>query len=193
MIESIISWVSGIIFATLFATFLELLLPSSSMQKFVRVIMGLLIMLAILNPVIGFLEQAPSKQDITILAPRVKGAEVVQKSSQAVIRKRDQLVRDVYRRDLSKQMQALVMGVDGVAQASVVVECSDDQAGPMKIKRVTVSVRPGRDRNAIKKIVIAGSPSMPALQQTTITTIRSRLTELYQLRPEQILVTPMES
>ena len=192
MIEAIVSWVSGIVFATLFATFLELLLPSSSMQKFVRVIMGLLIMLAILNPVIGFLERVPGKQDVTILAPRVKGAEAVQESAQAASRKRDQLVKEVYRRDLSKQMQALVMGVEGVAQASVAVECSDDQAGPMKIKQITVSVRPGRDRNSIKKIVISGSSSTPVLQQETVTMIRSRLSELYQLRPQQILVTPME-
>ncbi|KYZ77526.1 hypothetical protein AXX12_05315 [Anaerosporomusa subterranea] len=192
MIDLVVSWVMGIVFATLFASFLELLLPSSSMQKFVRVIMGLLIMLAILNPVIGFLERAPSNSDVTALAPRLSGTAPVEEAAKAATGKRDQLIKDVYRRDLSKQMQSLVMGIEGVAQANVEVELSADQGGLTKISQVTVNVRPGATKKAVRKVVIGVAPSAPDLQQETVITIQRRLGELYQLQARQIIVKSMQ-
>jgi stage III sporulation protein AF len=193
MIDLIISWVMGIVFTTLFASFLELLLPSSSMQKFVRVIMGLLIMLAILNPVIGFLEHAPLNGDVTALAPRLSGTAPVEEAAKASTDKRDQLIKDVYRRDLAKQMHSLVMGIEGVAQANVDVELGVDQAGLTKISRVIVIVRPGAAKKAVEKVVIGISPSAPVLQQETVVAIQRRLSELYQLQAQQIIVKSMQS
>ena len=70
MIDSITVWVKGIVFVVLFASFLELLLPSNSMQRFVRVIMGLFIMLTILQPVIEIMENKWTKDLQPALATR---------------------------------------------------------------------------------------------------------------------------
>ncbi|WP_349407744.1 stage III sporulation protein AF [Pseudalkalibacillus sp. SCS-8] len=47
-------WVTNIILIILLATILELLLPSSAFQKYVKVVIGLLLIIAILNPLITF-------------------------------------------------------------------------------------------------------------------------------------------
>lgn len=193
MIELIVSWVAGIVFATLFATFLELLLPSSSMQTFVRVIMGLLIMLAILNPVMGFLERPTNSFEVAALAPRVPPAELVKEEAISVARSRERLIRDVYRRDLAKQMQSLVLGIEGVARASIQVECSDSPDSLMKIKLITVAVQPGTGRNQVRKVIIGDNPQANVLQPEVANKIQQRLAELYQLQPSQIIVKAMQS
>lgn len=48
----IYEWVTNIILIILLATILELLLPSSAFQKYVKVVIGLLLIIAILNPLI---------------------------------------------------------------------------------------------------------------------------------------------
>ncbi|WP_408006718.1 stage III sporulation protein AF [Pseudalkalibacillus sp. A8] len=45
-------WVTNIILIILLATILELLLPSNAFQKYVKVVIGLLLIIAILNPMI---------------------------------------------------------------------------------------------------------------------------------------------
>ncbi|MGI6093322.1 MAG: stage III sporulation protein AF, partial [Negativicutes bacterium] len=56
MIAFVSAWIKDIILVVLFAAFMELLLPSSSMQRFIRVIMGLFIMLTILNPALDVIQ-----------------------------------------------------------------------------------------------------------------------------------------
>lgn len=191
MIERLVSWVMGIVFTTLFAGFLELLLPASSMQKFVRVIMGLFIMLSILNPVIAFLERTTMEDNVTALAPRLPETVAVEKAAQAASGRRDQLIKAVYRQDLAKQMQALVMGVEGVAQADVIVEFSDEQSGLPRIGEITVNIRPGNKGQKAVQPVVIGPEAPPSPPPQTEALIRKRLSELYQLQTRQIIVNAM--
>jgi hypothetical protein len=62
----------------------------------------------------------------------------------------------------------------------------------MKIRQVTVVVRPGADKATVKKVVIGASPSELVLQKTTVTKIQQRLGELYQLQAHQIIVKQMD-
>ncbi|WP_257348030.1 stage III sporulation protein AF [Pseudalkalibacillus decolorationis] len=48
----IYEWITNIILIILLATVLELLLPSSAFQKYIKVVIGLLLIMAILNPLI---------------------------------------------------------------------------------------------------------------------------------------------
>ena len=56
MIELISDIVKNVAIIILLTTFLEMLLPNNSMQGFIKVVMGLFVMLAILNPVVGLLK-----------------------------------------------------------------------------------------------------------------------------------------
>lgn len=52
MIEWISSWLQNIILIVLLATFVDLLLPNSDLQKYSKMVLGLLIMLTILSPLL---------------------------------------------------------------------------------------------------------------------------------------------
>ena len=50
--DLISAWLKGIILIVLFATFMDLLLPSSSMQKYVKLVIGLIIIVTMLTPLL---------------------------------------------------------------------------------------------------------------------------------------------
>ncbi|MBU8907726.1 stage III sporulation protein AF [Desertibacillus haloalkaliphilus] len=51
--QLIIEWITNIILLILLATILELLLPNSSMQRYVKMVVGLLLLVMILNPLLS--------------------------------------------------------------------------------------------------------------------------------------------
>lgn len=190
MIAAVTDWVRNIVMVVLFASFLELLLPSSGMQRFVRVIMGLLILLAILTPVIDAL-QSRVVPEVPALAGQGGGAaDRVRQGSEAMVRERDRLALEYYRKELARQVRAVVTAVDGVADARVAVEVGQGGA----ISRVTVYVLPGlaaEDRKA--KISVGpgegarAAELKPALRDKIIRTV----CEIYQLPVEQVAVVRM--
>jgi stage III sporulation protein AF len=56
MIEYLGEWIKHIVLLILVATFFDLLLPNSSMRRYVRMVIGLLIMLLILSPLLDLLQ-----------------------------------------------------------------------------------------------------------------------------------------
>jgi stage III sporulation protein AF len=55
LIEWLTNWLKEIILVILLATFVDLLLPSSTMHRYVKVVLSLLILLTILSPVLSLL------------------------------------------------------------------------------------------------------------------------------------------
>ena len=205
VIEAVTVWVKSIIYVVLFASFLELLLPNSSMQRFIRVIMGLFILLAILNPVIGVLETKLSTDQIPALAQTggtLPDTEILTAGTQ-VAGKRNQLAQEIYARDLSKQIRAMVMAIDGVANAKVTVSVADDaQSGGKamgKINNVVVYIEPGiaADERKIDKVTIGSNTAeMPKqsnkLSPVIISKVKRMVTELYQLKSSQVEVKQIQ-
>lgn len=200
MIDSITVWVKSIIFVVLFASFLELLLPNNSMQRFIRVIMGLFIMLAILNPIINVFESRLTEAQVPALAGKAENSlfdvDILNTANQ-VAGKRNELTRELYIRDLSKQIRATVLAIDGVADASVTVTVADaaQQDAVGKIKSVTVYIEPGliAGEQKIARVVIKPDPAKAAnesdkLPQAVIDKVKRTVTELYQIKSTQVEV-----
>ncbi|WP_371369458.1 hypothetical protein SRRS_26190 [Sporomusa rhizae] len=200
MIESITLWIKSIIFVVLFASFLELLLPSNNMQRFVRVILGLFIMLAILNPVIGVIEKGLASDQLPALAARTENNLDLNILSAAnnVAGKREQIARDMYIRDLSKQIRATVLPIDGVADAKVTVSIdteSDQKSKSIgKIKNVVIYIEPGIPaERKVTKITINHSAAEVAndsekLPSALVAKVKKSISELYQIKANQIEV-----
>lgn len=55
MIEFVKNWVLNIVVAIFFIAFIEILLPTSNMKKYINMILGLLIIIVIINPIIKFM------------------------------------------------------------------------------------------------------------------------------------------
>lgn len=189
MVSAISSWLKEIIMIILFAAFLEMLLPTSNLQRFIRVIMGLLIMLAVLNPVLNLLHGSQYNNEVAATSMRLD-ISTPNVSSNTNSLEYDSMVKEIYRQQLAKQIRAVVMAVDGVADARVSVK-ADDRNAPGKIQNITVFIKQGNQGR-----ISSGSPILinsqeknnlaleAALQRKITMTVK----EIYQLRESQIEV-----
>lgn len=198
MIGMVTEWIKNIIYIVLFASFLELLLPNSSMQRFIRVIMGLLIMLAILNPVILVIGNPLSLEQSMVTiggSSGLKAAEVLNSASK-ITQTREELTRNIYCAEMAKQIKALVMTVEGVTDAGVKVELQEHRpdAKMSLINKVTIYVDTGFQRpQKIAKISIINTQENLAneLRADIIDKIKRVLMEFYGLNNRQIEVRKM--
>ena len=136
--------VRNIILIILLTTFLELIMPSSSMQRFVKVVMGLFVLIAILNPILNVIKQ---EQNLEAFIWQQEEWSPTQFNSVFEQRARLQKVNqdmlwENYRQKLESQMQFLIQSVSGVENSAVQVKLkqSNDSSNQELIKEVTVIV-----------------------------------------------------
>lgn len=188
-------WVKYIIFVVLFASFLELLLPSSSMQRFVRVIMGLFIMLAIMNPIISIIQNhlIPANQ---VPALSTNFGNSIMNDSMNMSNERERLSLELYKKELAQQMKILVMAIDGVADVHVNIEINTVKNSSIAsgIESVILYIKPGlsaKDRKvaAVSKITIGEQKDKTEDPYIDLKKrISEIVTELYQIPKEKIEV-----
>lgn len=120
--EILTEMVRNIVGIVLITTFLDMILPSSNMQRFVKVVMGLFILISLLNPILNLLDknkefevlawQYPNNgSDEQSISMKNKKLEMVNK----------ELLKDNYALRIEKQMEALVKLVDGVVVSKIKV------------------------------------------------------------------------
>ncbi|SHJ95845.1 stage III sporulation protein AF [Propionispora hippei] len=200
--EAITLWVKNIVLVVVFACFLDLLLPNNSMQRFIKVIVGLFIMLAILNPLVGFFQNKWETEAALASSTMTEGrqsGDVTTTINNTVV-EREVLAKEIYTKDLSKQIRTLVLAIQGVQEAKVAVELADEKNSKHKggISKIKIYLKPGNysgKSDTVEKIQpISVSDGEPAQRQNSQEEIRAELknriiktvTELYLLSPEQV-------
>ena len=196
MISEISAWVKGIVMVVIFATFLELLLPTSSMQRFIRVIMGLFIMLAIMNPLIAILQSSWTTAEQTVFMTVDGNQSNTWRAVNQSVENHSKITNEMYRQDVARQVRSLVMAVEGVAEARVTVE-TDTQKGPGFIRMVTIYIQPGHGSNIRKvdKVAIQkeGAEDMSQeLSDALIGKVRRAVMELMGFSSNQIAIRKLK-
>lgn len=188
MIEAITSWAKNLIFLVLFAAFLELLLPSSTMQKFLRVIVGLLIMLAILKPVITVVEHNFEWKDVPVFqAAEIKNNPNGFKQEEEN-EKRQQLALGLYQKELTRQIEATTRSIKGVAaaRAEVILDAVSGNK-PGTIKKINLQIKPEMNvRESKIEIQVKKKTEALALNTELKNKILHMVCELYQISSEKI-------
>ena len=198
LIATLTSWVKSIIFVVLFATFLELLLPSSSMQRFIRVIMGLFIMLSILNPLIDVAQNYITPTKIPVFSTHSAQSIVIMNQAKEMAGKREEMSIELYKKELAQQMRVMITTLEGVADAKVMIDMK--QSGNDKlgsgIHGIQVYVTLGMEakRGEVSKVSIGESSKPTELFTIDLENkIKKMITELYQLPKEKVEVKIVHS
>lgn len=189
MIEAVTQWVKNLIFLVLFAAFIELLLPNQSMQKFLRVVIGLLVMLAVLKPVATLFENNMQPGDLPAFnaIQEERGQNIPQQQS----RDRDWLAYSVYRRELARQMQATVETLPEVVAVRVDVTLSEekradvDQIGGIRRVIIFVKAQAVEKENKVE-VRLNKKAEEVELKAVLRNRILERVSALYQIPAEKI-------
>jgi stage III sporulation protein AF len=151
-------WLKTVITVILLATFVDLLLPSSTMQRYVRTVMSLFVLLTLLAPVVQLLQRGWDTQRLFALVQgeeaRMAAAEEAggaMPSLEAIERKADQLKaanaaqqKRLVEAQLASQMKASLQGETALQVESVTVTTSADKQNKPYIERVQVALGPAK-------------------------------------------------
>lgn len=201
--------VRNIVVIVLLTTFLDLLLPSSSMQRFVKVVMGLFILVALLNPILELLSRGQDFEVFSWQHTKMAANSSVLLGRERLNEVNEQLFRDNYRQRLEKQMETFLKLVEGAEGIQVQVTLKNEAGGRLQeglaSVRVTVNNREGGDSTEnigfIEPIRIQvgdsgeNSPAekVPRMAATreekeTVREIKQLLCQYFSLQPDQITV-----
>lgn len=190
MLEMITNWVKSLMMLVLFAAFLELILPSNTMKSFIRVVVGLLIMVAILNPMIDFFEKGFQIQSVPVF-----GKQIVDQSNINLAdtkEKKDAVVYKIYKNELENQVRVTVESLRDVAAAKVEINLkpSSEEEKNKQIQHMIVFVKPKEqpDASIVSKVDLKVKKNEPQMELKTDlkNMILRTLCEMYQLQPKEI-------
>jgi len=121
------SWITTIVAAVLITSFLEMLLPQSDLQKFVRVVLGIFIMITILNPLLKLADQNINFERVVLKASGqgMDDLENILAEGRLLKEVTGGMVDEQYSQGLKKQVRSLALLVNGVADATAQVELEE--------------------------------------------------------------------
>lgn len=141
MIEAISLWLQKIILLVLLATVLDMLLPNSSIQRYVKFVMSLLILLSMISPIIVLFQKDLSAEKIALRimnygdSSSEKGWTQLKQYSEKLVRENDEEAGRFVKGQLESLIQAKVEEQYGVKVQSVHVvidqELNKEQSYPV--------------------------------------------------------------
>jgi stage III sporulation protein AF len=93
--QIVIEWVTNILIFILFAMIIDLLLPSSNMQKYVKMVVGLILLLLMLSPILKLLSIQPDRL-ITFIIPEKGSQQEMMKNEMEMKKKEIQASQRAY-------------------------------------------------------------------------------------------------
>jgi stage III sporulation protein AF len=139
-------WVKGLIVLLLLAGCLEMLVPSGAMKKYVRMTLGLFILLAVLDPIFSFIGQ-PVAVDTLRFFDQEQGGRLptlheVMARGTALRERNESLVHEQAAAKLAAQARDAALGIAGVKQVKAQVKLTVREGG-IAISSVRLEITPG--------------------------------------------------
>ena len=142
MLDFIRQWVINIVTLVLFIVIIEMLLPGGKMKKYVNLVTGTILIIAIISPLTGL---AGKKFDFT--ASQTRSSNMLEKSQiQKDGKKLEQAqlnqIVEVYRKNIIDQLEQNAEEIEGVksAKADVIINEDYQSAAFGEIKRAYISI-----------------------------------------------------
>lgn len=149
MLEGFYGWINTIVVAIIFAAFVEMLMPSNNMKKYIKLVLGLLIMAVILEPVLQYLNKGYSLSGYSFKYTNILDSSYIKQESEAYSQKQQDSVVKLYKQNLEDKMaegiKKLVSNKDASVSVDIVDNINDKNFGD--INKVTVTLK-----DIIKKV-----------------------------------------
>lgn len=146
MIDWLSSWLREIILIILLAIFIDLLLPNSSMQRYVKVVISLFILLAIISPIISLLRSDIKLDPVSIATSasgQIQTVDSIMEEGERLNILNEQYSIEFIEEQIAEQMKSQLSQVldESVHRVEVHAVPGDDTNGP-RITYIQVALEP---------------------------------------------------
>lgn len=170
-------------------SFMEMVLPNSKMKNYLRLILGLFVIVIILNPVLVFLGSSGDFSAQAWIEPSQDGElEKILEDAQEMTARSQESALESYSAKVEQQVAAIVKLTPGVSQAEVEVELDRGSKGfSGKINQVTVTARLEQGKGEEQESIREEGSSFEAPGEIA-RRIQSIVADFYGLTVEQVTV-----
>ncbi len=154
MIGFLREWIVGIVTLVIFLLLIEIIVPTGKTKKFVNLISGFVLMIALINPFLKF-----SKMDIDLKSFQFSQSNYINKKdieqkSKVMNDKQMKQISAVYRENIIRQLEDGVKGVKGISDVKADVIINEDYKSQAfgEVKRVYLSIRPEESKDKVKPV-----------------------------------------
>jgi stage III sporulation protein AF len=183
VLDDLNKWINTIVVTIIFVTFIDILMPSNSMKKYTKLIMGLLVMAVILQPLLVFLKKDYSLSSYSFKYQGQMESEYIKKQSENYSASQQEALARLYKEKLETEMTEQIKKIADNKNVKVSVDIVDDMDSENfgDIKKVTVTL--GKNIKAIEnveKVDISGKNTggKPEKQQGDLD-LKKRISTLY--------------
>jgi stage III sporulation protein AF len=153
LLEWLSEWLKQILAVVLLASIVDLLMPGKSFHRYMRFVLGLLILLAMLGPVLKLLKDDPEvllkngmrgwEAASRKAAPVMPGLDEIERRAEELRASRNEQAAALTARSLAAEIEAALSRQPGMPEAEVIVAMGsvDEEAGP-RVETITVQFAP---------------------------------------------------
>ncbi|WP_245719472.1 stage III sporulation protein AF [Paenibacillus tianmuensis] len=149
-------WLKSIVMVILLATFVDLLLPNQSMQRYVKTVIGLFLLLTLLQPLFSLLGQRSQLDERVkdalfksgaanperMASGEVESLPVTLQRAEALKAKQQEQSRKLVEAQAAGLMKRSIEQKAGVKVRSIQVETAADREGQLIIRSVSLALEP---------------------------------------------------
>jgi len=204
MMAFIKDWVLNIVTLVLFIILIEMLVPSGRMKKYVDLVTGFILIIAIINPFIGLFGGKVKLMDsLTANSDYLDKAEI-KKDSSVLEQDRMKQIVEVYRKKIIQRLEQTALDTEGVtsARADVIIneDYNSDNFGEIKRAYLNIEAKGKKDEikpvSKVDKIKVGddktpaatGEPPDPAV----VKQLEDRITGLYGVDRGNIIISGLK-
>ncbi|MDE4541693.1 stage III sporulation protein AF [Thermoanaerobacterium sp. R66] len=188
-LDEVKRWIIQITYISILAIIFELLIPSSSMKKYVKVVIGLTIMIAIINPVLGFIKSGININSALEKEYNYNNVDISGMTKQAEV-ERNKLIVDEYKKRLNDQIKerilSMVSASDVEVESSIIDDLNDKRFGIVKEIKITIFNDKNETSNGSGNISIEVSKANE--KTSKIDNIKNDLSKFYNVPLKNITI-----
>ncbi|MEW6540210.1 MAG: stage III sporulation protein AF [Bacillota bacterium] len=189
--DALESLVRELVVLVILAVVLELLLPEGDLRRYVRMVLGLLIIVAVLQTAVGFWNRdlAADLSWVTLSRPDQEGTREIIREGERLWQLGQTQAMTEYEEGLARQIRALAGLNQEVAVADVDVRFAPGRTAgePGRLEEV-ILILGGEHGGAAEVPVGAQLGSRPAPDPEAVARLRGLVADFYGLTPEQVKV-----
>ncbi len=142
-----------IIIATLIVL-LEILIPARKMKKYVNMVSGIIMIIAVINPLTGLFNKEVSLKEFQISGSNYIDKKEIEKNSEVLEKRQMEQIVELYRQKVINHIREIAISVDGVHNAEVDVIINEDYTSRNfgEVKRAYIYLDMKGDSSTVKPV-----------------------------------------
>jgi stage III sporulation protein AF len=194
--EFLTEWITNIIVFVLLATVIDMLLPSSNMQKYVKIVTGLLLITIILTPLLKLMT---ADVDAVVNSFRLNGTSQNNSVENLIEMKKKEIqasqrayILEQMAVQMKQQAEKELMEKSGKVIEKVSIAATDLENIPDSITEVTVYLSNKEEKDAIEAVrnveIDTGDKTRAEKSDENVSLVTSLLAKEWNLSPEKIII-----